>query len=65
MNNTDINTEIREEIPAEVLKQVTGGERGGTQMPKCSYCRSNEHVSPKGNGVYWCNFCKKLFKSNG
>lgn len=68
--NNHINTENREEIPAEVLTQVTGGEdelshgRGGTQMPKCSYCRSNQYVTPKGNCVYWCDFCKKLFKAN-
>ena len=60
----------RKEIPVEMLAQVTGGgsdlphERGGTQMPKCIYCRSNQYVIPKGNRVYWCDFCKKLFKAS-
>ncbi len=70
-NTNNANSEDRKEIPVEMLAQVTGGENDnsresvGTRMPKCIYCRSNERVSPKGNGVYWCNSCKKMFKANG
>jgi len=24
----------------------------------------NQYVIPKGNRVYWCDFCKKLFKAS-
>ena len=65
-NINDINAENRKEIPVEMLAQVTGGGSELPQMPKCIYCWSNKRVSlsPKGNGVYWCDSCKKLFKAN-
>ena len=71
-NTNNNNAEDRKEIPVEMLAQVTGGgnynsgESVSTQMPKCIYCWSNKRVSLslKGNGVYWCDSCKKLFKAN-
>ena len=63
-NINDFNAENRKEIPVEMLAQVTGGGSELPQMPKCIYCRSNQYVSPKGNAVYWCDFCKKMFKAH-